>query len=70
MKFKNPQKWGFFCSSEDNFSDGMIFFNKLMSFSVNELIAPQGSIANIVEPGQAINLDKLAHKSAVYYYQR
>ncbi|MGO2644633.1 MAG: zinc-binding dehydrogenase, partial [Lactococcus cremoris] len=37
--------------------------------AVNELIAPQGSIANIVEPGQAINLDKLAHKSARFNFE-
>ncbi|AYF99759.1 zinc-binding alcohol dehydrogenase family protein [Lactococcus allomyrinae] len=34
-----------------------------------ELIAPQGRIANIVEPGEAINLDKLAHKSASFSFE-
>ena len=37
--------------------------------AATELIAPQGKIANIVEPGRPINLDRLAHKSASFNFE-
>ena len=37
--------------------------------AVTELIAPQGKIANIIEPAQALNLDPLAHKSASFSFE-
>lgn len=53
------------------FVDYILILNAVVEHmpAVNELIAPQGSIANIVEPGQAINLDKLAHKSARFNFE-
>lgn len=37
--------------------------------AVNELIAPQGHIANIVQPKFPLVLDKLAHKSASFSFE-
>lgn len=37
--------------------------------AATRLIAPQGKIANIVEPGRPINLDRLAHKSASFSFE-
>ena len=53
------------------FVDYILILNAVVEHmpAVNELIAPQGSIANIVEPGQAINLDQLAHKSARFNFE-
>ncbi len=37
--------------------------------AVSELIAPQGHIANIVQPKGPLNLEKLAHKSASFSFE-
>lgn len=54
------------------FVDNILILNTVVLQHVAasyELIAPQGCIANIVEPEEAINLDKLAHQSASFSFE-
>ena len=54
-----------------NYVDYILILNAVDQHmpAVTELIAPQGRIANIVQPNAPLNLEKLAHKSASFSFE-